>query len=80
MTFKMNEFTSSEFDTKKLQHATFKIFQNHATIFFFYVYIFEKDTIIQKTNEVKKEIYGELEGHLSKDGKLFYQCIQAFVI
>ena len=38
----------------------------------FYVYIFEKDTIIQKTNEVKKEIYGELEGHLSKDGKLFY--------
>ena len=52
-----------------MQHSKyFKITQPYS----FSMYIFEKDTIIQKTNEVKKEIYGELEGHLSKDGKLFY--------
>ena len=56
MTFKMNEFTSSEFDTKSysMQHSKyFKITQPYS----FSMYIFEKDTIIQKTNEVKGNIW-----------------------
>ena len=67
MTYEMNEF-----DTKKVIACNIQNISKSRNHILFYVYIFEKDTIIQKTNEVKKEIYGELEGHLSKDGKLFY--------
>ena len=50
MTYEMNEF-----DTKKVIACNIQNISKSRNHILFYVYIFEKDTIIQKTNEVKRK-------------------------
>ena len=53
MTYEMNEF-----DTKKVVACNIQNISKSRKhiLFIVYTYIFEKDTIIQKTNEVRKDL------------------------